>query len=100
MTPTDQDIRYVDHDPLIPGHLHTDAPHVHARPSDRCLRNDTGQECLTAEQMRERLAAVRALAEKWGDRRRSDGMSGNAWIGTTLAAVSGDLLSVLDGSDR
>ena len=31
--------------------------------------------------LRARLAAVEALADQWADRKRSDGMSGNAWIG-------------------
>ena len=45
--------------------------------------------------LRARLAAVEALADQWADRKRSDGMSGNAWIGITLAGVAADLRAAL-----
>ena len=41
--------------------------------------------------LRARLAAVESLADEWADRKRSDGMSGNAWIGLTLSGVAADL---------
>jgi len=52
---------------------------------------------LTAERdaLRARLAAVEALADQWADRKRSDGMSGNAWIGLTLSGVAADLRAAL-----
>ena len=46
--------------------------------------------------LRARLAAVEALADQWADRKRSDGMSGNAWIGLTLSGVAADLRAALD----
>lgn len=54
-------------------------------------------ESLTAERdaLRARLAAVEALADQWADRKRSDGMSGNAWIGLTLSGVAADLRAAL-----
>ena len=54
-------------------------------------------ERLTAERdaLRARLAAVEALADQWADRKRSDGMSGNAWIGLTLSGVAADLRAAL-----
>ena len=54
-------------------------------------------EALTAERdaLRARLAAVEALADQWADRKRSDGMSGNAWIGLTLSGVAADLRAAL-----
>ena len=45
--------------------------------------------------LRARLAAVEALADQWADRKRSDGMSGNAWIGLTLSGVAADLRAAL-----
>ncbi len=45
--------------------------------------------------LRARLAAAEALADQWADRKRSDGMSGNAWIGITLAGVAADLRAAL-----
>lgn len=45
--------------------------------------------------LRARLAAVEALADQWADRQRSDGMSGNAWIGLTLSGVAADLRAAL-----
>ena len=45
--------------------------------------------------LRARLAAVESLADQWADRKRSDGMSGNAWIGITLAGVAADLRAAL-----
>ncbi len=48
--------------------------------------------------LRARLAAVEALADQWADRKRSDGMSGNAWIGLTLSGVAADLRAALAGT--
>ena len=45
--------------------------------------------------LRARLAAVESLADEWADRKRSDGMSGNAWIGLTLSGVAADLRAAL-----
>lgn len=45
--------------------------------------------------LRARLAAAEALADQWADRKRSDGMSGNAWIGLTLSGVAADLRAAL-----
>ncbi len=45
--------------------------------------------------LRAKVAAVEALADQWADRKRSDGMSGNAWIGITLAGVAADLRAAL-----
>ena len=45
--------------------------------------------------LRARLAAVEALADQWADRKRSDGMSGNAWIGLTLSGMAADLRAAL-----
>lgn len=45
--------------------------------------------------LRAKVAAVQALADQWADRKRSDGMSGNAWIGITLAGVAADLRAAL-----
>lgn len=53
-------------------------------------RGDTATLSLLA-----RLAAVEALADQWADRKRSDGMSGNAWIGLTLSGVAADLRAAL-----
>jgi len=50
--------------------------------------------------LRARLAAVEALADQWADRKRSDGMSGNAWIGLTLSGVAADLRAALCGYDK
>lgn len=47
------------------------------------------------ETLRAKVAAVEALADQWADRKRSDGMSGNAWIGITLAGVAADLRAAL-----
>lgn len=47
------------------------------------------------ETLRAKVAAVQALADQWADRKRSDGMSGNAWIGITLAGVAADLRAAL-----
>lgn len=55
------DVRYVDADPLIPGHL--PAGHVHHRGSDRCLRNDTGEACLSGEALRARVVELEAEVE-------------------------------------
>jgi hypothetical protein len=41
--------------------------------------------------LRAKVAAVESLADEWADRKRSDGMSGNAWIGLTLSGVAADL---------
>lgn len=59
-----REVVYVDHDPLIPSHLGTDAPHVHVRSSDRCLRNEGGVECPTPEELRVRVAALEAEVER------------------------------------
>jgi len=48
-----------------------------------------------AEALRAKVAAAEALADQWADRKRSDGMSGNAWIGITLAGVAADLRAAL-----
>ena len=45
--------------------------------------------------LRAKVAAVEALADQWADRKRSDGMSGNAWIGLTLSGVAADLRAAL-----
>ncbi len=45
--------------------------------------------------LRARLAEAEALADQWADRKRSDGMSGNAWIGLTLSGVAADLRAAL-----
>lgn len=45
--------------------------------------------------LRAKVAAAEALADQWADRKRSDGMSGNAWIGITLAGVAADLRAAL-----
>ena len=45
--------------------------------------------------LRAKVAAVESLADQWADRKRSDGMSGNAWIGITLAGVAADLRAAL-----
>lgn len=45
--------------------------------------------------LRAKVAEVEALADQWADRKRSDGMSGNAWIGITLAGVAADLRAAL-----
>ncbi len=47
------------------------------------------------ETLRAKVAAAEALADQWADRKRSDGMSGNAWIGITLAGVAADLRAAL-----
>ena len=60
MTSTDR-ITYVDAAPTIPGHLGTDAPHVHHRGSDACLRAPDGVACPTPAELRaevERLTSV------------------------------------------
>lgn len=51
-----------------------------------------------AEAAEATLAKVRELADEWADRKRSDGMSGNPWIGMTLAGVAADLHAVLNGT--
>lgn len=64
------DIVYVDHDPLIPTHLGTDAPHVHVRSTDRCLRRPEGVECLSPAELRaevERLRDPRRIGSKVWD---------------------------------
>ena len=45
--------------------------------------------------LRAKVAAAEALADQWADRKRSDGMSGNAWIGLTLSGVAADLRAAL-----
>ena len=45
--------------------------------------------------LRAKVAEVEALADQWADRKRSDGMSGNAWIGLTLSGVAADLRAAL-----
>ena len=66
---TDDDrITYVDRDPVIPTHLGTDAPHVHHRGSDRCLRAPDGVPCPTPAELRaevERLTGV--IADRLGE---------------------------------
>ena len=54
-------------------------------------------DALVAEvrSLRAKVAAVEALAEQWADRKRSDGLSGNAWIGLTLSGVAADLRAAL-----
>ena len=57
MTP----ITYVTRYPLHPSHLDTDAPHVHHRGSDKCLRAPDGEHCPTPAELRaevERLTSV------------------------------------------
>lgn len=48
------------------------------------------------EAQAKQLDDVRALAKKWADRKRSDGISGNAWIGLALAAAAADLRAITD----
>ena len=45
--------------------------------------------------LRAKVAEAEALADQWADRKRSDGMSGNAWIGLTLSGVAADLRAAL-----
>lgn len=45
--------------------------------------------------LRAKVSAVEPLADQWADRKRSDGMSGNAWIGLTLSGVAADLRAAL-----
>jgi len=52
------------------------------------------------ETLRAKVAAVESLADQWADRKRSDGMSGNAWIGITLAGVAADLRAALATKGR
>lgn len=63
---TADEITYVDRHPAIPGHLGTDAPHVHHRGSDRCLRAPDGVACPT-------LAELRAEVERLEERALGDG---------------------------
>lgn len=53
------EITYVDAAPAIPGHLGTDAPHVHARQSDECLRAPEGERCLSGAELRAEVEALR-----------------------------------------
>ena len=64
---------------------------------ERAERENARAEAAEAEvgTLRARLAAVESLADEWADRKRSDGMSGNAWIGITLAGVAADLRAAL-----
>jgi hypothetical protein len=70
-----------------------DECHEAGHPDDEdCYEHDP---VLALVALRARLAAVEALADQWADRKRSDGMSGNAWIGITLAGVAADLRAAL-----
>ncbi len=58
-------------------------------------REDVPALVAEVRSLRAKVAAVEALADQWADRKRSDGMSGNAWIGITLAGVAADLRAAL-----
>ena len=75
---------------------HADA-HADGAAPDRLCKALARAEAAEAEvgTLRARLAAVEALADQWADRKRSDGMSGNAWIGLTLSGVAADLRAAL-----
>ena len=64
---------------------------------ERAEREKARAESAEAEvvTLRARLAEAEALADQWADRKRSDGMSGNAWIGLTLSGVAADLRAAL-----
>lgn len=57
MTAADE-ITYVPQ-PAIPGHLGTDAAHVHARQSDECLRAPEGVVCLSGAELRVEVEDLR-----------------------------------------
>ncbi len=70
-----------------------DECHDAGHPDDEdCYEHDPALVLLT---LRAKVAAAEALADQWADRKRSDGMSGNAWIGITLAGVAADLRAAL-----
>ena len=70
-----------------------DECHDAGHPDDEdCYEHDP---VLALVALRAKVAAVEALADQWADRKRSDGMSGNAWIGITLAGVAADLRAAL-----
>jgi hypothetical protein len=56
-------IKYVDYDPPIPGHVATSALHVHVRTTDRCVKNATGEPCLTPPELRDEVKRLR----RWKD---------------------------------
>ena len=70
-----------------------DECHEAGHPDDEdCYEHDP---VLALVALRAKVAAAEALADQWADRKRSDGMSGNAWIGITLAGVAADLRAAL-----
>ena len=61
-------ITYVNDLPDVPGHLRTDAPHVHHRESDTCLRVPDGEHCPTPAELRaevERLHRLVGASTTW-----------------------------------
>ena len=70
-----------------------DECHEAGHPDDEdCYEHDP---VLALVALRAKVAAAEALADQWADRKRSDGMSGNAWIGLTLSGVAADLRAAL-----
>ena len=70
-----------------------DECHEAGHPDDEdCYEHDP---VLALVALRAKVAAAEALADQWADRKRSDGMSGNAWIGITLSGVAADLRAAL-----